>query len=161
PAALARRKGETNRPPGARCSAWHGGCSSPGQSMRGTMSQQSVAVRTNGSAQSEPALRSLRHRRGPAAGSATRGDEGARADALARGDAAAFEQAYQRFGGVACGLAYRILGNRAEAQEVVQEVFWQLWRRAGEYDRARGSLVAWLFTMTRNRALDLLRTHKC
>jgi len=54
-------------------------------------------------------------------------------------------------------LAYRILGNRHEAEEIVQEVFIRLWDKAGQYDEAKGALLAWLLTVTRNLALDFKR----
>ena len=50
-----------------------------------------------------------------------------------------------------------MLGSRAEAEELLQEVFVELWRRAPQYDPARGNVVAWVITVARCRALDALR----
>src|SRR5437773_10571415 len=51
----------------------------------------------------------------------------------------------------------RILHDRAEAEEVLQESFLQVWRRAGDFDEARGRACTWLVTIARSRALDRLR----
>lgn len=54
----------------------------------------------------------------------------------------------------------RILGNRADAEEVLVETFWQVWNNADSYDLARGTLEAWVITIARSRALDRLRAQK-
>jgi RNA polymerase sigma-70 factor (ECF subfamily) len=64
---------------------------------------------------------------------------------------------YDRHAGYALGIAQRILGDRAEAEEVVQDVFWQLWSSRLRYDERRGKFTTWLFTVARNRAVDRLR----
>jgi RNA polymerase sigma-70 factor (ECF subfamily) len=56
------------------------------------------------------------------------------------------------------GLALRILGERATAEEAVVEVFAQVWAQAGSYDPRRGTPLAWVLTIARSRALDLLRS---
>jgi RNA polymerase sigma-70 factor (ECF subfamily) len=76
---------------------------------------------------------------------------------LADGDHAALGEFYDRFAGLANGLALRILRDASEAQDVVQEVFVQVWRQAARYDVGRGSPEAWLCTITRTRSLDRLR----
>jgi RNA polymerase sigma-70 factor (ECF subfamily) len=73
-------------------------------------------------------------------------------------DAAAFEVFYDRHGGIAYSLAYRIVGERAAAEDVTQEAFVSIWRNGGRYDRARGSVRSWTLGIVRNRAIDLLRT---
>jgi RNA polymerase sigma-70 factor (ECF subfamily) len=72
-------------------------------------------------------------------------------------DPAAFEIVYDRHGGAAFSLAYRMVGDRAAAEDVTQEAFLSLWRSRARYDRARGSVRTWLLGIVRNRAIDLLR----
>jgi RNA polymerase sigma-70 factor, ECF subfamily len=83
------------------------------------------------------------------------------AEALLRrtadGDRAALGQLYDRFASLANGLALRILRDVAEAEDVVQEVFLQVWRQADRFDAARGTPEAWICTIARSRALDRLR----
>jgi len=73
-------------------------------------------------------------------------------------DAAAFEVFYDRHGGAAYSLAYRIVGERAAAEDVTQEAFVSIWRSGARYDRARGSVRSWMLGIVRNRAIDLLRS---
>ena len=74
-----------------------------------------------------------------------------------RRDPAAFEIVYDRHGGAAFSLAYRMVGDRAKAEDITQEAFLSLWRSRARYDRARGSVRTWLLGIVRNRAIDLLR----
>jgi RNA polymerase sigma-70 factor (ECF subfamily) len=76
---------------------------------------------------------------------------------LARGDRAALGELYDLYAGLVHGLALRVLRDASEAEDVVQEVFMQVWRQAGRYDPARGRPEAWVCTMARTRALDRLR----
>jgi RNA polymerase sigma-70 factor (ECF subfamily) len=77
---------------------------------------------------------------------------------VAGGDVGAFEVFYDRHGAAAYSLAYRIVGERAAAEDVVQEAFLSIWRSGARYDRARGSVRAWTLGIVRNRAIDLLRS---
>src|SRR3954464_10138768 len=74
-----------------------------------------------------------------------------------RGDARAFEVLYDRHASVAFSLAYRMVGTRTTAEEVVQEGFLALWRSGARYDRARGSVRTWILGIVHNRAIDALR----
>ena len=76
---------------------------------------------------------------------------------LADKDPEAFEVFYDRHGGAAYSLAYRIVGDRKDAEDVVQEAFLSIWRSGARYDRARGSVRAWTLGIVRNRAIDALR----
>jgi RNA polymerase sigma-70 factor (ECF subfamily) len=76
---------------------------------------------------------------------------------LLQKDVRAFEQLYDRHSHAIYGLILRILQQAGTAEEVVQDVFLQLWRNAEQYDEARGPFLPWLFTLARNRALDTLR----
>ena len=77
---------------------------------------------------------------------------------VGRRDPEAFEVLYDRHGGVAYSLAYRIVGNRAAAEEVTQEAFISVWRSGARFDAARGSVRSWLLSVVRNRAIDFLRS---
>ena len=76
---------------------------------------------------------------------------------LLKKDVSAFEQLYDRHARLVYGLVLRILHQASTSEEVVQDVFLQLWRSADRYDSSRGPFVPWLCTMARNRALDHLR----
>jgi RNA polymerase sigma-70 factor (ECF subfamily) len=73
------------------------------------------------------------------------------------GEAAAFEVIYDRHADAAFSLAYRMCGQRALAEDVVQEGFLSLWRSGTRYDRARGSVRTWVLSVVHNRAIDALR----
>ena len=78
--------------------------------------------------------------------------------AMAAGDSdKALSAFYQQYGSIVLALLTKMLGSRAEAEEILQEVFVELWRRAPEYDSSRGSVVSWVVTVARSRALDALR----
>ena len=75
-------------------------------------------------------------------------------------DADAVAALYDRHAARLLGVAYRILGESGEAEEVVQEVFLYAWRAASSFDPFRGSVLAWLIVATRSRAIDRIRTRK-
>ena len=64
---------------------------------------------------------------------------------------------YDRYSGIVYGVALRVLGDTTAAEDVLQEVFLQLWRNPGAFDAERGRLAPWLAVIARNRAIDLLR----
>src|ERR687898_1872501 len=64
---------------------------------------------------------------------------------------------YRRYAGELFGFAAGALGDREQAEEVVQDVFAQLWRHAGEYDKRRASVRTWLYAIARNRIVDAHR----
>jgi RNA polymerase sigma factor (sigma-70 family) len=72
-------------------------------------------------------------------------------------DQAALSKLYDRYARVIYTLAYRVLGSVEESEEVVLDVFNQVWRIAGSYSSQKGRVDAWLFMLTRSRALDRLR----
>jgi RNA polymerase sigma-70 factor, ECF subfamily len=74
-----------------------------------------------------------------------------------RGHAPAFEVLYDRHADAAFSLAFRICGQRALAEDVVQEACLSLWRSGARYDRDRGSVRTWLLGIVHNRAIDALR----
>jgi RNA polymerase sigma-70 factor, ECF subfamily len=75
----------------------------------------------------------------------------------AGGDARAIGLLYDRYGAVLYAVAYRIVGQGADAEEVVVEAFAQAWRDAPRFEAGRGSVAGWLTTIARSRALDLVR----
>jgi RNA polymerase sigma-70 factor, ECF subfamily len=77
---------------------------------------------------------------------------------VGRKDPEAFEVLFDRHGGAAYSLAYRIVGDRAAAEEVTQEAFISVWRSGARFDAARGSVRSWLLSVVRNRAIDFLRS---
>jgi RNA polymerase sigma-70 factor (ECF subfamily) len=77
---------------------------------------------------------------------------------IASGDQRALRKLYDRCAGQCLALAVRIVRERREAEEVVQEAFLEVWKRAGDFDGRRGSAVAWLMQIARTRAIDRLRT---
>lgn len=77
---------------------------------------------------------------------------------VAKGDQQAFATLYDRSSSLLFTLALRILGDRDEAADVLQEVYLEVWRKVVRYNAARGSPTAWLVTVTRSRAIDRLRS---
>jgi RNA polymerase sigma-70 factor, ECF subfamily len=77
--------------------------------------------------------------------------------ALAKGDAQALSSLYDQYSSILLAVAQRILGNAKEAEDLLHDVFLEVWRHAGDYDRARGTVRAWLLMRMRSRALDRKR----
>ncbi|MCI0654102.1 MAG: sigma-70 family RNA polymerase sigma factor [Methylococcaceae bacterium] len=80
--------------------------------------------------------------------------------AVQAGDRKAFAELYDRHVAWLLALAYRILQNRRDAEDLVHDVFIEVWDRAGSYHAIRGSVRAWLAVRTRSRALDRIRSFK-
>lgn len=78
----------------------------------------------------------------------------------AAGDHTGLAELYDATSQLVFGLALRILGDRNEAEDVVVEVYTQAWRSAHTYDASRGTPCSWLLTLTRSRAIDMLRSRK-
>ena len=78
-------------------------------------------------------------------------------DSLARQDLGALETLYDRYGAIAFSLAYRIVGDRGTAEDVVQDSFVSVWRQAKTYRRERGSARSWLLSIVHHRSIDRLR----
>ena len=76
---------------------------------------------------------------------------------VARNDPRAFEVVYERHSGAAFSLAYRMVGRRNAAEDVVQEAFLNLWRSGARYERTRGSVRTWVLGIVHHRAIDSLR----
>ncbi len=76
---------------------------------------------------------------------------------IAAQDRAAFRALYAAASAKLFGTLLRILGNRAEAEDALQEVFTRVWLRAGRYDPEKGQPMTWLIAITRNHAIDRLR----
>ncbi|KPM23353.1 sigma-70 family RNA polymerase sigma factor [Citromicrobium bathyomarinum] len=79
---------------------------------------------------------------------------------LSKGDRDALEVVYRLTSVKLFGICLRILGDRKEAEDALQDVYITLWRNAARYDAKRASPIAWLATFARNRAVDRLRTGK-
>jgi RNA polymerase sigma-70 factor (ECF subfamily) len=79
---------------------------------------------------------------------------------LKTGDQGAMAQLYDRYSSVVYAIALRVLGDTGAAEDVLQEVFLQLWRNPSAFDAARGNLGSWLAVVTRNRAIDSLRKRR-
>ena len=76
---------------------------------------------------------------------------------IAAGDRAALKRLYDATSAKLFAVCLRILGNRDESEDVLQEVYITVWRRADRFEAGRASVAAWLSTIARNRAIDRLR----
>ena len=88
------------------------------------------------------------------------GDDDALLQRVAAGDEHALGALYDRWSPLVFSLCVHILGDDDEAEEAVEETFWQAWRQAARYDTARGAVSTWLTTIARSRALDRLRANR-
>jgi len=78
--------------------------------------------------------------------------------AISARDQAALRILYERHSGLIYSMCLRALRNSAEAEELLVDVFWELWEKSGRYDAGRGSPVTYLVTLARSRAIDRLRS---
>src|SRR5664279_3263434 len=76
------------------------------------------------------------------------------------GDQQALSELYDRYSKVVYGVALRILHDTGEAEDLLQEIFLQLWRKPDAFDSSRGSLAAWLAVIARHRSIDRLRKRR-
>lgn len=76
---------------------------------------------------------------------------------VANGDQAAFEQLYEQSSSLLFALVLRIVGSQGDAADLLQEVYLEVWRKASNYDTARGTPMAWLVTLAKSRAIDRVR----
>ena len=79
---------------------------------------------------------------------------------VARGDTAAYEMLYDRYASAGLGLALKITGDQALAEEVLQETFWRVWRKADLFQTHRGAFTSWFFGIARNLSIDMLRRQR-
>ncbi len=79
---------------------------------------------------------------------------------MAAGDESALGALYDRWSSLVYSLVMHLLDDVDEAEEVVEEAFWQAWRQAGRYEASRGAVSTWLTTIGRSRALDRLRARR-
>jgi RNA polymerase sigma-70 factor, ECF subfamily len=77
---------------------------------------------------------------------------------IGQGDSGSFGKLYDRLSGVLFSTAYRVLNNQAAAEDVLQDVFVQIWEKAALYNPALGKPLTWAVTLTRNKAIDRLRS---
>lgn len=87
-------------------------------------------------------------------------EDGALLRRMAAGDHSACAALYDRFSRPLYSVALRVIGDQAEAEDIVQDVFVALWEKAPAFDAARGSAFAWAIALTRNRAIDRLRMRR-
>ncbi|MFZ1398328.1 MAG: sigma-70 family RNA polymerase sigma factor [Candidatus Promineifilaceae bacterium] len=76
---------------------------------------------------------------------------------VSKQDVAAYKTLYERYKRSVLGLSYKILGDRAAAEEIMQETFWRIWHNAASFNTQRGSFPNWMFGIARNLSIDIAR----
>src|ERR1700756_3233257 len=112
---------------------------------------------------SNPALEPRRTQKGESLSSAdlkAASPDMALVSAIRAGDQGAMAALYDRYSSIVYSVALRVLSDTGAAEDVLQDVFLQLWRNPGSFDSSRGSLGAWLAVITRHRAIDQLRRRR-
>jgi len=95
-----------------------------------------------------------------ASGSPSRTDDKELVRAIVERKQEAVAELYDRFSSLLMALAYRVLGNAQDAEEILQETFLQVWNQAARYDPSRSSVSTWLVLITRSRSIDRLRSRQ-
>ena len=95
----------------------------------------------------------------PASGASAASDESLM-DRVRAGDQTAMAELFDRYGGMVYSVALRVLKDPAQSEDVMQDIFFQVWKGASSFTQGRGSLGAWLAVVARNRAIDSLRRRK-
>jgi RNA polymerase sigma-70 factor, ECF subfamily len=80
--------------------------------------------------------------------------------AIRSGDQGAMAALYDRYSSIVYAVALRVLQDTSAAEDVLQDIFMQLWRKPGAFDATRGNMAAWLAVIARNRAIDALRRRR-
>ncbi len=92
-------------------------------------------------------------------GTELRATDAALIERIMQRDEAALEALYDRYAGMLSSVLNRILRDTQAAEEILQDIFFQLWKNAAQFDATRGSLAGWLMVIARNRAISKLRHH--
>lgn len=80
--------------------------------------------------------------------------------AIGSGDQSAMAALYDRYSSIVYSVALRVLQDTGAAEDVLQDIFMQLWRNPGAFDANRGNMAAWLAVIARHRAIDTLRRRR-
>jgi RNA polymerase sigma-70 factor (ECF subfamily) len=80
--------------------------------------------------------------------------------AIRSGDRGAMAELYDRYSSIVYAVALRVLQDTGAAEDVLQDIFMQLWRNPGAFDASRGTMAAWLGVIARHRSIDALRRHR-
>lgn len=79
---------------------------------------------------------------------------------MAAGDESALGELHDRYATLLHSVVLRVVGDADDAEEVLEEAFWQAWRQAGRYEEGRGGISTWLVMIARSRAVDRLRSRR-